>query len=351
MQNKLSGNFWAKATEPLMILAPMEDVTDTAFRELVMRISQPGKPHVVFTEFTSTDGLCHPVGRPKVEQRLKISDNERSLLQSLDIKIVAQIWGNNPEKYHEAVKYITEAYKFDAIDINMGCPVRNVVAQGSCSALIDNESLAGEIIAATREATHLPISVKTRLGVKKIETERWMQFLLNQPLDAIILHGRTQKQMSEGEADWKEIAKAVSLRNQLAPGIKIIGNGDIKSYSQALGLCQEHQTDGAMIGRGIFSDPWLFNPGQQQISVKERLETLLLHLDLFERNWGNSKNFAILRRFFKIYISDFRGAAELRAQMMQVNSFDEARMNVNYFLSKKDWDHTLSQEKPINILE
>jgi nifR3 family TIM-barrel protein len=350
MQNNSSGNFWAEATEPLMILAPMEDVTDTAFRELVLRISQPGKLHVVFTEFTSTDGLCHPMGRPRVEQRLKVSETERALLKSLDIKIVAQIWGNNPEKYHEAVKYITESFDFDSIDINMGCPVRNVVAQGSCSALIDNESLAGEIIAATREATPLPLSVKTRLGVKKIETERWMQFLLNQPLDAIILHGRIQKQMSEGEADWKEIAKAVSLRNQLAPHIKIIGNGDIKSYSNALELCKEHQTDGAMIGRGIFSDPWLFNPSNTDITVKEKLDALLLHLDLFEKNWGNSRNFAILRRFFKIYISDFRGAAELRAKMMQVNSFDEARLTVNDFLREINGIHTLPELKPVNIL-
>jgi len=76
-ENNITHNFWADAQSPLMILAPMEDVTDTAFRELVMRISQPGKLHVVFTEFTSTDGLCHPVGRPKVEQRLKVSESER----------------------------------------------------------------------------------------------------------------------------------------------------------------------------------------------------------------------------------------------------------------------------------
>ena len=330
-----------------MILAPMEDVTDTAFRELVIRISQPGKLHVVFTEFTSTDGLCHPVGRPKVEQRLKVSDSERELLQSLDIKIVAQIWGNNPEKYHQAVKYITEEYRFDGIDVNMGCPVRNVVAQGSCSALIDNEPLAGEIIAATREATHLPLSVKTRLGVKKIETERWMEFLLNQPLDAIILHGRTQKQMSEGEADWNEIAKAVRLRNQLAPHIRIIGNGDVISHPHALELCEKYCTDGAMIGRGIFSDPWLFNPGHPEKTVNQRLDTLLLHLSLFEKNWGTSKNFAILRRFFKIYISGFRGAAELRAEMMQVNSFDEARKTVKDFLVTNDLHHALTEQLKI----
>lgn len=345
MQNNLSGNFWAKATEPLMILAPMEDVTDSAFRELVMRISQPGKLHILFTEFTSTDGLCHPIGRTKVEQRLKVSDSERALLKSGNIKIVAQIWGNNPEKYHEAVKYITEAYEFDGIDINMGCPVRNVVAQGSCSALIDNEPLAGEIIAATREATHLPVSLKTRLGVKKIETERWMNFLLRQPLDAITLHGRIQKQMSEGKANWDEIAKATHMRGQMAKNIKIIGNGDIPSYVEGIEKCKHFKTDGAMIGRGIFSNPWLFNPTRSEIPVQERMDTLLLHLDLFEKNWGTAKHFAILRRFFKIYITDFRGAAELRARMMQVNSFDEARVVVNLFLQENELTYSLQEEK------
>jgi len=344
MQNNKYGNFWADANEPLMILAPMEDVTDTAFRELVMRISQPGKLHVVFTEFTSTDGLCHPVGRPKVEQRLKVSESERELLRSLDIKIVAQIWGNNPEKYHQAVKYITEEYQFDGIDINMGCPVRNVVAQGSCSALIDNESLADEIIAATRKATHLPVSLKTRLGVKKIDTERWMEFLLRQPLDAITLHGRIQKQMSDGQANWDEITKAAHMRNQMANHIKIIGNGDVMSHHEGIEKCKHFNTDGAMLGRGIFSNPWLFNPTRSEVPVQEKLNTLLLHLKLFEENWGTTKHFAILRRFFKIYISGFRGAAELRAEMMQVNSFDDALKTVNNFMATNDLHHALLDE-------
>ncbi|TVQ09047.1 MAG: tRNA-dihydrouridine synthase family protein [Bacteroidetes bacterium] len=327
-----TNNFWTESTDPLMILAPMEDVTDTAFRELVMRISQPGALHVVYTEFTSTDGLCHPVGRARVEERLKVSQSERELLRKLNVKIVAQIWGKNPGKYAEAVRYITEEYNFDGIDINMGCPVRNVVAQGSCSALIDNESLAGEIIAATRESTTLPLSLKTRLGVKKIDTERWISFLLQQPLDAIILHGRIQKQMSEGEARWDEIAKAVRLRDAMAPHIKLIGNGDVASMEDAREKMEFSGADGAMIGRGIFANPWLFNSEIREISTPEKLETLLLHLELFEKNWGHTKPFVILRRFFKIYLSGFPGASALRSAMMEVKGFDEARDIIGRFL-------------------
>lgn len=212
MKNKntdqVSENIWAYSKQPLFVLAPMEDVTDTAFRELVLRLSQPGMLHVVYTEFTSTDGLCHPVGREKVNHRLRVSESERLLLKEKNVRIVAQVWGNKPEKFYEAIKYIEKNFAFDGIDINMGCPVRNVVAHGSCSALIDNEALAREIIAASREASSLPLSVKTRLGVKKVDTDRWMQFLLQQPLEAIIVHGRIQKQMSEGLADWSEIARA-----------------------------------------------------------------------------------------------------------------------------------------------
>jgi tRNA-dihydrouridine synthase len=322
--------FWQQASQPLLILAPMEDVTDTAFRELVLSISQPGQLNVLYTEFTSTDGLCHPVGRSNVEHRLKVSASERRLLKEHDVKIVAQLWGNKPEKFSEAIKYIEDNYEYDGIDINMGCPVRNVVAHGSCSALIDNEILAGEIIEAASKATRLPLSVKTRLGVKKIDTSRWISFLLQQPIDAIILHGRIQKQMSNGEANWVEIGHAVNLRNQLAPHIRVIGNGDVTSIEDAYTRISQYKTDGAMIGRGIFHNPWLFNP-QKNVDTQERFSTLLKHLDLFEANWGRNKNFAILRRFFKIYLNGFDGASVLRTQMMKMNHFDEARQLIADF--------------------
>ncbi len=324
--------FWHQSRQPLLILAPMEDVTDTAFRELIISISQPGKLNVLYTEFTSTDGLCHPVGRAKVEHRLKVSESERRLLKKHDIKIVAQLWGNKPEKFSEAIKYIEDHFDYDGIDINMGCPVRNVVAHGSCSALIDNANLAAEIIDASRQATQLPLSVKTRLGVKEIDTGRWISFLLQQPIDAIILHGRTQKQMSNGEANWDEIGHAVTLRNQLAPHIRIIGNGDVTSVEDAHSRIARYQTDGAMIGRGIFHNPWLFHP-QKNIFIQDRISTLLQHLSLFESNWGEHKNFAILRRFFKIYLNGFDGASALRAQMMKANHFVEARKLMKDFIN------------------
>jgi tRNA-dihydrouridine synthase len=324
MANQASNNFWNQSKEPLFMLAPMEDVTDTAFRELVLRNAAADSLHVLFTEFTSTDGMCHPVGRTKVSHRLMVSEGERRLLDEKKVKLVAQIWGNKPEKFRETIRYICDNYQFDGIDINMGCPVKNVVQHGSCSALINNESLAAEIIEASREASNLPLSVKTRLGVKTIDTERWLTFLLKQPIDAIILHGRIQKQMSEGIANWEEIAKAVAIRNAIAPHVKMIGNGDIESVADGLTKIKTFGTDGVMVGRGIFKNPWFFSPEREIIEIAERFDALLMHLFLFEKNWGKTKNFAMLKRFFKIYLSDFDGASDARQQMMETTSYLEA---------------------------
>lgn len=319
------GNFWKDLKGPLYLLAPMEDVTDTAFRELVLRISSPGLPHILFTEFTSVDGLCHPLGRDKVNYRLRISDSEREIINTLGIKLIAQVWGNDPEKFSTALNYIQEEYNFDGIDINMGCPVKNVVAHGSGSALINSDAQAGEIIAAAKECLTLPLSVKTRIGVKYKDTERWISYLLRQPLDAITVHGRIQKQMSEGEADWNEIGRAVRLRDAIAPDIKIIGNGDINSLDEANAKIAQYGIDGIMFGRGIFRNPWLFNNSRKEIGRNERMEALKLHLSLFKNAWGEGRHFQILKRFFKIYLSDFSGAASFRSAMMEANSFDEAQ--------------------------
>lgn len=139
----------------------MEDVTDTSFREVVAGISDPRYLHVLFTEFTSVDGLNHPKGKVKVAERLFVSESEKNLLKQKNIKLVAQIWGNKPELFHKIAREITDEYEFDGIDINMGCPVKNVVKNGCCSALIGQQNLAKEIIFAAKEATHLPVSIKT----------------------------------------------------------------------------------------------------------------------------------------------------------------------------------------------
>lgn len=326
-------NFWNTLKNPSFMLAPMEDVTDTVFREIVLRLSQADNLQVLYTEFTNTDGLCHPIGREKVKSRLLVNQSERELLKAKDVKLVAQIWGNNPEKFYEATKYIDTHFEFDGIDINMGCPVKKVVKQGSCSALIKFPELAGEIIQATKQATQLPVSVKTRTGFTKHITEEWISFLLTQDPAAIILHTRTQKMQTDFPAEWEEMGKALEIRNECKPHIPIIGNGDIFSMKEAFRMHAQYPADGFMIGRGIFHNPWFFNPSYQP-TIEEKLDTLLLHSRLYVQTWGQDRNFQVLKRFFKIYINDFEGAAALRAHLMEGNSLEEVEKCIVQFKNR-----------------
>jgi tRNA-dihydrouridine synthase len=203
-------NFWKdlqieykRTGLPFFILAPMEDVTDIVFRGMVRKANN-GMPQVLFTEFTNCDGICS-VGQSRVIHRLKYDKNERP--------IVAQIWGKTPLNYEQTAKLCLEL-GFDGIDINMGCPEKSVIKQGACSALINNKPLAKEIIEACKRGTkgQIPISVKTRIGFSKIQTEEWIGFLLEQDIQALTVHARTVAGSDE-PANWAEIKKSLEIRD------------------------------------------------------------------------------------------------------------------------------------------
>jgi len=200
-------NFWEGLKPPVFILAPMEDVTDTVFRYFVVRSASPKYLKVVMSEFLSVDGFLHPEGREKVHHRLFVHPLERQLLQEKGIKIIAQIWGTDPEKFHQAAQIISQEYDFDGIDINMGCPMKKIIKNGACSALILNPSLAQEIIHATKEGSPLPVSVKTRLGMKQFVTEEWVSALLEAKPASIGIHGRVQKQIYSAKPTGKKYKK------------------------------------------------------------------------------------------------------------------------------------------------
>lgn len=306
-------NFWKELPKPFTILAPMDDVTDVVFRDMVTDIA---KPDVLFTEFVSCDGLFY--NRKVVERKLLYTLKQRP--------VVAQVWGVNPEIARNASKIISEL-GFDGIDINMGCPDKSVIRKGAGAASINNFSLAAEIINSVKQgAGSLPISIKTRIGFDKIMTPEWVIFLLEQNLNALTLHGRTAKQMSKGKANWEEIGKAVEIRNKIAPDTVIIGNGDVKSFGEVLEKHKTYGVDGVMIGRGIFSNPWVFekNSRMQSYSKKERVILARSHLELFTKTWGVDKNFNIMKKFFKMYINGFEGANELRQRLMECRKYEDA---------------------------
>lgn len=306
-------NFWQNIPKPFTVLAPMDDVTDTVFRQIIL---ETGRPDVFFTEFTNADGLVHGANGIPI-RKLKFTPKEHP--------IVAQIWGTDPEHMEEAA-VIAKKLGFDGIDINMGCAVRDIIKRGAGSALIGNYELSKKIIdAVKRGAGDVPVSVKTRLGRGENIAKEWTTFLLGENLAALTIHARLAKQMSKGEADWDEIAKIVEIRNKIAPETLIIGNGDVKNYAEVFEKAEKYNVDGVMIGRGVFANPWVFNKNQTDHPKEDYINLLLAHMDLFEKTWGDAKNYAVLKKFFKMYIKDFKGANQLRIKLMETNSFGEAR--------------------------
>lgn len=306
-------SFWQDLPKPILALAPMEDVTDTVFRRIVVACA---RPTVFFTEFTSIDGLFSR-GREEVIHRFDYTQPEHP--------IIAQIWGNTPGLFYKAAALIREM-KFDGVDINAGCPEKNVTSHGGGACLIQDPSLMKEIIKATKEgAGDLPVSVKTRLGYKNI-SEEWIQLLLEQNLDALTVHGRTVAELSKVPAHWDAIVNVVKMRNALGKNTVIIGNGDVTDYADAVEKCTTFDTDGAMIGRGIFHNLWAFDKnGRTHMDDHTELVRLMRrHIRLFDRTWGKRKNFAVLKKFFKIYVQGFPHASEIREQLMEASSAEAA---------------------------
>ena len=304
-------NFWQDLPRPFFALAPMDGVTDVVFRHVVAKAA---RPDVFFSEFTNAAAFFSERGRQSTASRLALSPDEHPM--------VAQIWGTNPEHYAFMARELAKA-GFAGIDINMGCPVKDVIKTGACSALIETPELAAKLIAAAKQGG-LPVSVKTRIGFKTPKTEEWLGFLLQQDIAALIVHGRTQKEMSKVPAHWDEIAKVVPLRNKIAPHTFIVGNGDVADRAEGLERIKQTGVDGIMIGRGIFTNPFCFEPEPRAHSREELLGLLAYHLDLLEKA-DHPMPFAPLKRFFKIYIRDFDGAHELRARLMETTSIAEVR--------------------------
>lgn len=309
--------FWGKLKKPIMILAPMANVTDFAFRQIVARC---GRPDVFYTEFISCDGVVAKPEKFKGELYHEKSESP----------IVVQFFGAKPENFYKCAQ-LAQELGYDGIDINMGCPDKSVEKQSAGAALIKDPKLAQEIIKATKEgAGPLPVSVKTRLGYGKIETEEWIPKLLETGLAALIIHGRTRKEMSKVPANWDEIQKAAAITRSINPNTLVIGNGDVKDLNDAHQKTIRHDLDGIMVGRGVFDNPWFFNSNQKERTPKERINLMLEHVDNFEKLWparpgGTDKNFDVLKRFFKIYISNWPGAKELRTELMATKSGQEVK--------------------------
>ncbi len=356
-------NFWEKLPAPFFVVAPMADVTDAAFRRVIAKYSAHtrtdgtvGGPDVMWTEFVAADGLIRatPEGKVKLMADLIYSEEERP--------IVAQLFSSNEEHMEAAAKLCFEL-GFDGIDINMGCPDKSIEKQGCGSAMIKNPEKAAAIIrAAKRGANGIPVSVKTRVGYNTDEIDTWIPILLKEGLAALTIHARTRKDLSKVPAHWDYVARVVALRDALSPHTRIIGNGDVLSLEDAKQKIASSGADGAMIGRALFGNPWLFNPNVQlpyrlhalpthginretllscntetevseMISLQTRLHILVEHTELFEELLPH-KNFSIMKKHYKAYVNGFPGAAELRHTLMEQNNAREIEAVVHAFLEQ-----------------
>lgn len=358
-------NFWKDLPKPFFALAPMEAVSDVVFRHVVTRA---GRPDIFFTEFTNATGW-YRAGDKAIGGRLVKTDDESP--------IVAQLWGSDPVAMSAMAKHCA-TLGYDGIDINMGCPDQSAIKGGGGADMIRHPDRAYIMIAAAKESG-LPVSVKTRLGYTRTDEWReWLGGLLAQDIAALTIHLRTKKEMSKVPAHFELIPEIKKLRDEIAPETLLIINGDIRDRAHGLEMYEQYGVDGIMIGRGVFQNPYCFNDiesraaisSRQTVSRRDKLspdslrlagrplverssvglesadnlsgfadtawskitsrddnfKLLRLHLDEFDKYQDMmGRPFETLKRFFKIYIRDFDGAAELRDQLMQTKSTDEVR--------------------------
>jgi nifR3 family TIM-barrel protein len=335
--------FWGQLKKPVLCLAPMEDVTDAAFRYVIAKycksqsLSNPITKYVTFSEFTSADGLVRAGERGQAKLRAKLRFHE------IERPIVAQLFGSKPE-YMEQAAALVQELGFDGVDINMGCPDKTVERQGAGAALIKTPDLAVKLIeAAKRGAPQLPVSVKTRIGYNKDETDTWVPALLDTGIAALTLHARTRKEMSNVPAQWKTVARAVEIRDEIQRDVPpanrtlIIGNGDLVSVDDARNKVKQYGSDGAMLGRAMFGNPFVFsNSRELENSPEAKLRVLGEHAELFEKHFAGIKSFAVMKKHFSSYVSSptggFASAKELRIKLMECENAADVRQTISPYL-------------------
>ena len=314
----------------------MDGVTDAAFRYIAAKY---GKPDVVITEFTAAEGIRAGA--------LRLLDD--FMFNPIERPVVAQLFGADPDAFIPAAA-VASALGFDGIDINMGCPAKNITERGAGAALIGDPERAKQIVRATRRGNRawvdgaslielglpeelaaevmkrrevlgivgrveLPISIKTRIGIQDVVVEEWIKHLLEVEPVAITIHGRTLKQLYSGLSDWEAIARAAIIIHQ-TPTI-VLGNGDVASRQDALDKVALYSVDGALIGRAAFGNPWVFQG--HEATIEERLAVALEHAQYFHTLFGD-KGFVRMRKHLLDYVRGFDGAKELRMQLMKVSS-------------------------------
>jgi nifR3 family TIM-barrel protein len=288
-----------------LILAPMAGITDLSFR----RIAKSLGANLVTSEMVSAEGVVRQSGSTRL--LLNSHPEEKPL--------AVQLFGSDPSVISEAATRVA-AEGADIIDLNMGCPVPKVLCQGAGAQLIRQPEKVAQIVDAVRRVVSIPVTVKTRSGWNKsqiniLEVARVAE---DAGADAITIHPRTAKQGFSGKADWYLIAEV-----RQAVNIPIIGNGDVTRAEQVEEMKQLTGCNGVMIGRGAMGNPWIFKQAKQLAlggpvsapSLRERLEVMKRHLDLYEESLSGRQSLAGIRSRLMWYSKGLRGSARLRAAL------------------------------------
>jgi len=313
-----------------LLLAPMEDVSDPTFRAICKQLGAD----VVYTEFISSEGLIRDAVRST--QKLDIYENERP--------VGIQIFGGRLETMVEATRLV-EASNPDFIDINFGCPVKKVVSKGAGAGILQDIPKMVRLTRAVVEATHLPVTVKTRLGWDEkskfiVEVAERLQGV---GIKAISIHGRTRKQMYKGEADWSLIA---AVKENPRMHIPVFGNGDVDSGAKALEMKNKYGVDGVMIGRASIGNPWIFKEIKHYmqfgeslpaIDFEERVELCKSHL-LKGIKWkGERLGIVEMRRHYANYFKSYKNIKPYRLKLCQTMDLNEILQTLEEMKQKK-WE-------------
>jgi nifR3 family TIM-barrel protein len=299
-----------------LLLAPMEDVSDPPFRA----VCKANGADVMYTEFISSEGLIRDAA--KSVQKLDIFGYERP--------IGIQIFGSEIESMIEATE-IAEAAKPDIIDINFGCPVKAVACKGAGAALLQDIPKMVKMTKSIVDATHLPVTVKTRLGWDDntkfiVEVAERLQDI---GIKAISIHGRTRKQMYKGEADWTLIG---DIKNNPRMHIPVFGNGDVSSPQVAKEKKERYGVDGVMIGRASIGYPWIFNEIKHFLktgeilappTIQERLDVCKQHLTESLKWKGERTAVFEMRRHYSNYFKGFNHFKPFRMRLVQLDEVSD----------------------------
>ncbi len=369
-------HLWQTLPRPIIGLAPMNAVTDHAFRHIQKK---HGKPALLFTEFTSADALCF--GASALLRDLLYDESQRP--------IIAQVYGCVPHNFYRAAIVLCQL-GFDGIDINMGCPSKSIAQRGAGASLIQTPQLAQEIVAAAQrgardwlhgatvrqtadipatlaaqvEARHrrlpaayqqrrpIPVSVKTRIGYASPQVAEWITRLLATEPDAISLHGRTLAQGYSGTADWDAIGQAALLAR--GSGTAILGNGDVCSVADAQRRSADYGVDGALIGRASYGNPYVFRTEDGAVHAPcgapsashdpdpyALFQIALEHARLFEASFARLEGYQFLpmRKHLGWYVRATPGARHLRRELGLTSSLGEAVAAIERYLAyRRDWE-------------